>query len=601
MNYDSRPRAGAGTCNRAQISLFLLASILFLAVSACTAQVDGGVSGSPSGSQPPAMAGAGTGSAAAGGGPVDPGVEPTPGQPVPTSCATPAAPVATTRVARLSHQQYDGAVLALFGLDLKLSKDFVADPSFGGFDNNAERLAVVDRGGRDYRRAAEQVALAVVSDAAVLERVAPCATPAATSCGAGFVESLGLRTFRRPLVAAEQASYQALYEQGQDLVETGTRHARGVRVVVEAMLQSPQFLYRVELNDTPASNGLARLSGYEVATRLAFALWNQPPDQRLLELAAQDALSTPEAASAEAERLLKDERARPVLEDFHRQWLGTDTYSNVSRDPVAFPKFVAGIGSALQEEVQRFVSDVTFDRGLGVSALLTDTTSFVNADLAALYGLKGSFGKTASKVQLDPAERAGLLTRIGFLAQNAHANSSAPILRGASVLKRILCNEFPPPPAGAAMTPFPAFSDTVRTGRDQVTELTRSASCAACHHTFINPLGFAFEAFDAAGQHRDLDRGFPLDLTGSVSLSAGELHFDGAVEASQQIAESREARACYAKNWLRYMYARIDAASDACTVDLVAQKFSDSAYGTKAALADLVRTPSFLYRAAESP
>ena len=519
---------------------------------------------------------------------------------MPASCSTPALPVAGTRVARLSQKQYDGAVLALLGLDLKLSKAFVADPSFGGFDNNAERLAVVDRAGRDFRRAAEQAAQAVVADAAALDRLAPCSTPDTLECNAGFVQVFGLRAFRRPLLKTELTSYQTLYGKGQDLVEAGTRHARGVRLVVEAMLQSPQFLYRVEIADTPSGNGLSRLSGYEAATRLAFALWNQPPDARLLELAASDSLASPDALAAEAQRLLLDERARPVLEDFHRQWLGTDAFSNIARDATLFPKFVPGIGADLQEEVRRFVSDVTFDRSLGVSALLTDTTTFVNANLASLYGLSGTFGSSFSKTQLDGKERAGLLTRLGFLAQNAHASSSAPILRGAHILKGILCTELPQPPAGAAMTPFPPFSDTVRTGRDQVTELTKSPVCATCHHSFINPLGFAFEAFDAVGQQRTDDRGFPLDLTGTLSLPSGDLRFDGAVDASQRIAETNEARACYAKNWLRYMYARLDAASDACTIDSVAQKLAISSYGTKAALADFARTPSFLYRPTDS-
>jgi len=567
--------------------------LLLAALGACTGQIQGTPGEAGTGS-------AGSASAAGGGAKLDPGLL-GPGQTAPASCTTPAVPVKTTRLARLSHKQYDGAIQALLGSSLTPSQDFVPDPSFGGFDNNADQLAVVDRGGRDFRRAAEQVAEMLVADATALARVAPCATPNDTSFGADFVSTFGLRAFRRPLVPAELTTYQGLYEKGQALVDSGSTHARGVRLVVEAMLQSPQFLYRVELADTPAENGLSRLSGYEVATRLAFALWNQPPDQRLLELAASDALSTPDAVADEAQRLLLDERARPVLEDFHRQWLGTDAYSNIARDPGLFPKFVAGIGAALQTEVQKFVSDVTFDRGLGISALLTDSTSFVNADLAAFYGLSGNFTSAFSKVQLDPSERAGLLTRIGFLAQNAHASSSAPILRGAHILKGILCREFPPPPAGAAMTPFPAFSDTIRTGRDQVTELTKSATCASCHHTFINPMGFAFEGFDAVGQRRDSDRGYALDLSGTLSLGSGDLSFNGAVDASRQIALSEEARGCYAKNWLRYFYARLDADSDACSIDLIAQKLADPSYGTKAALADLARTPSFLYRSADQP
>jgi hypothetical protein len=402
--------------------------------------------------------------------------------------------------------------------------------------------------------------------------------------------------FRRALSDAEQTRYVALYDSGSSLVETGSTHARGVQLVVEAMLQSPWFLYRVELNDAPDASGASRLSGPELASRLSFALWNMPPDAELIR-AADAGLGTAGEVRAQAERLLSDERARPVLEDFHRQWLGTDSYTNIARDASDFPAFVAGIGESLKEETRRFVSSVTFDRGLGLSALLNDNQTFVNADLARLYGLSGKFGEAFTAVQLEPTERAGLLTRPGFLAQNAHATSSAPILRGAQILKRFLCYEFPPPPAGATTTPLPPFSDTIRTGRDQVTKLTESSSCKGCHQTIINPVGFAFEAYDAVGQYRTEDRGYPLDLAGNLTLGAATLSFDGALEASKKIAESPEARACYASNWLRYAYARLDTDADACEVQDLTAAMSDAQYGTKQMLVDLTQSPSFQYRA----
>ncbi len=517
-----------------------------------------------------------------------------------TSCAQPSPPAPMTRLARLAHRQYDGAASVLLQKDVHPSEAFAPDPPSGGFDNNADALRVVDRQGRDYRAAAEKTAATLAQDAALLASFSACASPNDTSCGAAFVEAFGRVAFRRPLDSEEKTRYLALYTKGATLISSGTVHARGSQLVVEAMLQSPHFLYRVEVNDAPDASGNSRLSGYEVAARLSFAFWNQSPDS-VLAGAAASALTTPDEVAEQAERLLTDARAKPVLEDFHRQWLGTDVYSNITRDAQMFPEFGPTIGAALKEETRRFVDSVTFDRGLGLQGLLTDTTAFVNADLAKLYDVQGNFGADLTEVSLDPTQRAGFLTRIGFLAENAHASSSSPILRGAHILKRVMCFEFPPTPPGATTTPFPPFSDTIRTGRDQVTKLTEAPTCAGCHHTMINPMGFAFEGYDAVGKVRTADRGFPLDLKGTLAVADAAFDVDGPIDASKKIAESQGARSCYATNWLRYVYARVNVSSDACTVDALAAGLKDALYGTKRLLADLTRTPSFLYRSKEAP
>jgi hypothetical protein len=500
----------------------------------------------------------------------------------------------------LSHRQYDGAVRAVLNLDLNLSADFAPDVPLGGFDNNADALQVVDRAGRDYRRAAEQAAAALVADPALLQKVAPCSSPETNACAEAFVQAFGRSMFRRPLNAAETTRYVSLYNAGATLIDTGSTHARGVQVVAEAMLQSPHFLYRVEVNDAPDSSGASRLSGYEIAARLSFALWNAPPDAQLAA-AADAGLKSSAEVRVQAERLLSDERARAVLEDFHRQWLGTDSFTNISRDTTQFPNFVDGIGSMLQEEARRFVSWATFDSNLGLNALLTSNKTFVNGPLAKLYGIPGSYGTEFAAVDLDATQRSGLLTRAGFLAQNAHATTSSPILRGAQILKRYLCFAFPQPPAGAATTPLPPFSDTIRTGRDQVTKLTEAANCAACHRSIINPVGFAFEQYDAVGQYRTLDRGYPLDLTGSFELGDTKFSIDGALDASKKIAESEQARSCYANNLLRYTFARLDSKADDCLRQELVEKMSDPSFGTKQLIATLAESPSFQYRTAGAP
>jgi hypothetical protein len=250
-----------------------------------------------------------------------------------------------TKLVRLTHAQYDNTVRDLFGLDVRPSREFRSDPTFSGFDNNAKGLTVDDRLGRDYRRAAETLAEQVVADPAVVARIVPCAagTP---GCEQTFVESFGKKAYRRPLTDAERDGLVALFGKAGELYDTGDAFTKGVRVVVEAMLQSPHFLYRTETEALPVGDGTARLSPYEVAARLSYSLWNSVPDEALLAAAAAHELDSDEQVRAQALRMLDDPRAAATLDDFHAQWLDTRRYENLQRDPALYPNFSPALGPA---------------------------------------------------------------------------------------------------------------------------------------------------------------------------------------------------------------------------------------------------------------
>jgi hypothetical protein len=504
----------------------------------------------------------------------------------------------TTRAARLSDVQYDNSVRWLLGLDVAPSTMFnKGEPTYDGFDNNSEKLVVEPIRARDYRMAAENLAAQVASNAAALNALAPCATPDTTACGKDFVTKFGLRAFRRPLSDPEQADYLVLYETGRTLFPDGTLHQRGVQVVIEAMLQSPHFLYRIELNDSPTGNGVARLSSYELATRLSYSMWNAPPDDALLASAAKNELSTADALAERAKVMLTDPRARDMVRDFHAQWFDVARYANIRRDERVYPTFVtAELAPVLSQEVGEFVNDVVFEQRGGLNALLTSPVAFVNGKTAPLYGLTGTFGPELQRVELDPGVRPGLLTRAGFLASNAHSSSTAPILRGVAILKKVLCVKLGVPPAEASASQPPAFSETIRTTREQVTEQTKNSPCNACHQPLINPVGFAFEHFDAVGSWRDAEREYPVDATGSVRLGSGALEFDGASDFIKQAAQTVEARSCYAQQWLRYSYGRSESPADKSVLGTLADRLGQQNYGVQDLVVDLTRTGSFYLR-----
>jgi len=500
-----------------------------------------------------------------------------------------------TRLQRLTHAEYERTVTDLLGVGEGSSGEFLDDPSFSGFDNNADGLRVAGRLGRDYRRAAEALAREVVGSEELLARALPCDDPS-VECATEFVTSFGLRAFRRPLREAEIARYVALFAEGPELVQSGAALADGALLVIETMLQSPNFLYRGELSTEEDGEGFIPLNDYEIASRLSYMLTASMPDAELFRAAAAGELTTSEGIRAQAERLAASAAIRPRVLDFHEQWLDLKAYRELSKDAELFPDFSPDLADDYIGEARRFVEHVTLDEGRGLVSLLSAPYGFVNQRTAPFYGLDvNEFGDEFSLVEFADKERAGILTGLGFLSAHAYTTDTSPIHRGVFVLRRILCEAIPDPPGGIDLT-LPETTDEIVTTRDQVEVHTAAPVCATCH-SLINPIGFAFEGFDAVGAARDSDNGAPLDTAGSVELSTGTLEFSGALDLILQLSESESVRGCYAKQWLRYAYARAEAVSDAQTLAALAEHLADDAYSVRELLVELTRPRAFTHRA----
>lgn len=500
-----------------------------------------------------------------------------------------------TRLRRLTHAEYERTVTDLLGTGKGSSREFLDDPSFAGFDNNADGLRVSGRLGRDYRRAAEELAREVADSEELLERILPC-DDTSVECATEFVTSFGLSAFRRPLRDAEVARYVALFNEGAALVQSGDALADGVALVIETMLQSPNFLYRAELSTEEDDEGFIPLGDYEIANRLSYMFTASMPDSELFRAAAAGELTTREELRAQAERLARSDAVRARVLDFHEQWLNLASFRELSKDSELFRDFSPDLADDYAEEVRRFVEFVALDEERGLASLLTAPHGFVNARTARFYGLDSEdFTEEFSLVEFEPGARAGLLTQLGFLTTHAYTTDTSPIHRGVFVLRRILCENIPDPPGGIDLT-LPETTDEIVTTRDQVEAHTSAAACANCH-SMINPIGFAFEGFDAVGAARDSDNGAPLNTAGSVELSTGSLEFTGALDLIRQLSESESARSCYAKQWLRYAYARSNAESDEQTLAALGERLADDTYSVRQLLVDLTEPRAFTHRA----
>jgi hypothetical protein len=329
----------------------------------------------------------------------------------------------STRFPRLSHRQWENTVVYLFDLDAPtgLTETFAPDPLGGkAFDNNAASLEVTPNLWADYQDAAEQIALMVTSDPALLAKIVPSDLPAEMPARAeGWLEYFGARAWRRPLSATEIDDMLAVFEQASTHYPELDPFTGGVRLSIEAMLQSPYFVYRAELGSEANDNQLIELDDWEIASRLSYTLWDTMPDDDLFLAAQAGLLKTDNGLRTQIDRMLTDDRARDTIRSFFDQFSYADQYLGLTKSPTAYPEFDPAIGEDMREELARFVDHV-FTEGGGLRELLTSRKTFVTSRLAEVYGIDPSsltFDASGfAEVDLDQTQRAGILTRSGFLA-----------------------------------------------------------------------------------------------------------------------------------------------------------------------------------------
>jgi hypothetical protein len=494
-------------------------------------------------------------------------------------------------LSRLSRKQRDNSMKDLLGVDaIDDVLDRISADAVVGFDNEVEALFMTPQLREDLEGAARALAARVVSDRSALERLAPLDADAVVRAR-NFITRFGYRAYRRPLAESEIAQYQALFDQARTLYPNDPAFEAGVNLVLQAMLQSPHFLYRIEFGSN-ATDGKVPLTSHEVAAKLAFALTNRMPDPELFTAADAGRLTDSGEVLSQASRLLRTPSGASARDHLHFQILRLGAYDTIVRDSTVFPNFRSTAPDSMRLEMLAFTRHV-FDQGQGLREMFTSPLGFVNEDLAPLYGLGAAFGPELTQVTLGP-ERAGLLTRAGFLASFAIINDPDTIRRGVFINERILCVDLPPPdPNATNLVPL----DEQMTNRERVEATTGPGTCGAgCHATVINPPGFAFEHFDAVGSRRDTDRGKPINARSSYQFTEGLLEFDGAAEFAALLADSAQAHHCYAENWMRYLHGREPSAEEQPFVRYLADSSKSGALSIESLVLTLVGDEGFLKR-----
>lgn len=503
------------------------------------------------------------------------------------SCVGPSPGAAPLRP--LTRFEYNNILRDLLADTSEPARAFPPENEVEGYRTNANANHANPLLVQGYLTVAESVAANAVQSR--LQAVAPCGEGGdPLACGRSFISGFAARAFRRPLTNAELQPLTTVFEVGN-----AESYAKGVELVIQAVLQSPQFLYRVDSLRAPTpETGAIALGGYEMASRLAFTLWGSVPDQELMAAADDGQLRTPADVEREARRLLADKRAHDIVRDFSEQWLDLSRLDGAVRDGTNLDVNV--LNSSLRLSLTHFLDDAYFGAEGSFQRLFTDPTVWLNGTLAEVYGGSAPGNDFAS--QSLPEPRAGLLTQPALLALLSHADQTAPVIRGVFVRERILCLPVaPPPPTVNAVAPDP---DPTATTRERFRQHTEQEACSGCHK-LIDGVGFGFERYDQLGRYREIENDLPVDESGEIVASSEATldgTFSGAVELAARIAASPRARDCLATNWYTYSFGRREQPEDACSLAQLKARFRSSGGDLKELLVGLTQTDSFLYRPA---
>ncbi len=507
-------------------------------------------------------------------------------------------------VRRLTHAQYDNTVRDLLGDYSKPAERFPPEDYVDGFKNQLTGQGMPPLLVETYSTAAERLALNAfrIGD---INGLVPCA-PASSSdqkCRDAFVRGFGLRAFRRPLTEDEVKRYSAVFS---EQARVSRRFLDGARVVVEAMLQSPNFLFHVEAG--PAG----RYADYDVASRLSYLLWNTMPDAALFEAAAKGELGTAAGRERTARRMLENApKGREALDQFFEEWLRFDRVINAVKAN-RYQAFTPELALAMAEETRTLLHHLVWNDRNFMEALTADY-SFLTSELAEVYGL--SAPKDQFEMVKFPADsdRAGLLGQGTFLASTAGPTDTSPTARGIFIRERLLCQHVPPPPPGVITTlPDPLVDEKPKGRRQLMVEHVENPTCASCHR-LMDPIGFGFEHFDAIGQYRKQEmipvpgrrgggpggRGGPppipleIDAQGEIA-GLQNSKFSGARQIGTILANSPVCQECVVRQMFRYSYGRLETTSDEKTIDQLFDHFKASGFKLKSLLVALVQSPEFL-------
>jgi hypothetical protein len=517
-------------------------------------------------------------------------------------------PAATTAVRRLTHSQYNNTVRDLLGDFTRPADQFPQEDYLHGFTNQAEGQSIPPLLAEAYTVTSEKLAASAFRHGDT-KGLVPCKAPSPSdaACRDRFIREFGLKAFRRPLTLKETSGYTALFTQTASQKKD---FLAGAQLVVEAMLQSPSFLFHLEDGPNGASGQ------YGIASRLSYFLWDTMPDDELLRAAAAGEFGSAANIRKVAVRMMDTPQARRAFEGFVGQWTRFDRVMASVRNARQYADFNPSLLASMTAETKHLFNHLVWGDKNFMEMFSADYT-FLSARLAQLYGLPApseDFG-----IVKYPAgnARAGILGHAGFLTLTGNPTETSPTARGLYVRENFLCQEVPPPPPGVDPTLPVVSAEKPMTTRERLGAHVADRNCSSCHN-LVDPIGFGLEGFDNVGRFREKvtirtaqlrdavtnaqtaskDIDLPLDTKGYIQ-GIPNSEFTNATGLGKILAADPTCQKCVVKQVFRYATGRHESKPDEELIDALYKVFRESGFHFRELVLALVASEPFLGRPAQ--
>lgn len=503
-------------------------------------------------------------------------------------------------IRRLTKAEYGNTLHDLFGVSPAIAQELPDEVSGKGYLNTLSPLQ-----SEQYLAIANEVLDQVFAPKGAPPTQAqqrlfgrpPAAGTDPRAAARAVARSLARKAYRRPPSEAELDILSKVFDLA---LENQLSYPDALRLMVKAVLVSPQFLFITPADAAVPVRDIVPLDDHQLASRLSYLLWATMPDAELSALADRGRLHEPTVLKAQVKRLLKDGRSRALFDGFGAQWLGLGSLESKTFDPVRFPQMTRAMRASMYDEARLFFGSIV-DENRDVVGFVEAQYTFLNGTLAPIYGLEKTVtGLKMRRVKLADANRGGILSMPGVLATTSFPNRTSPVKRGVWVLEQVLGEEVPPPPPNIPALEKQDQKKIAGLTLRQRTELHRTdAVCANCHK-LLDPIGFGLENFDAIGRWRDRDdTGGSIDATGELP---GGKHFTSPKELKAIMASRRgDLARNLTEKMLAYALCRELEGYDEVVVDRLMETLAKDGYRMQTLITEIATSYPFIHRRIQEP
>jgi hypothetical protein len=490
-----------------------------------------------------------------------------------------------TMLRLLTAAEYTTSVQQLLGT-ISAQMPTTTDTSVAGFVSvGASQMSVTDTAATAYEAASLAATGEVFADMARWQKLVGCAPKADLSdaCVTTYIKTFGKSAWRRDLTNEEVTQWLGVAKNAATLAGTA---AQGLSTLTAGLLQSPNFLYRVETNKLDTTNNRLKYDGLSMATRLSYLLTGGPPTPALLTAATSGQLDTVDGVKTASAPLLSGSVLTDRMAAFFNEYVQAQQVMVIAKSTTLFPTFTTALKTSMLTGTQMFIKNVVLGANADVRSFYDSDVTYADASLATLYGVTAPASGFGQVKLPATSGRAGILGQAAVIAGQSQSDRTSPTRRGIFILEALLCTPAPQPPGGVDLTVVPP--DASHTTRQNLEAHRVDMKCAGCHQLF-DPMGLALEHFDPIGRYREKENGLTIDATGSLN----NVPFDGGAQLGAVLKQDPRATACMLRNFYRNANGRAEDGNDLAQIDVLAKALAARNYVWSGLVADFVASDAF--------